>query len=108
VNGHVEPQPLALAAGRPNRLRLININADQRVLFELMRGDSVSSWRPVAKDGADLPARQSAVRRAALLTGPGETADFEIVPQPGERLTLVISGPYATIPWRKPMHLMVR
>ena len=108
VNGHAEPRPLALAAGRPNRLRLININADQRVLFELMRDDSVSTWRPVAKDGADLPARQATVRRAALLTGPGETADFEVVPQPGERLTLMISGPYAATPWRKPMHLPVR
>ena len=108
VNGQIEPPPLALGAGRPNRLRLININADQRVLFELMRGDSVATWRPVAKDGADLPPRQSAVRRATLLTGPGETADFEIVPRPGERLTLAISGPYATIPWRKSMSLTVR
>ena len=43
--------------------------------------------RPVAKDCADLPASQRVERSAYLLTGPGETADFEFTPAvPGELL----------------------
>ena len=78
------------------------------MLFELLADTTLTTWRPLAKDGADLPPRQAAPRRASLLTGPGETADFEIVPRPGERLTLVLSGPYATTPWRTTMPLIVR
>jgi FtsP/CotA-like multicopper oxidase with cupredoxin domain len=108
VNGRDDPLPLTLAAGRPNRLRLINIDADHRVLFELLRDTSVTTWRPLAKDGADLPPSQARPRRASLLTGPGETADFEIVPERGDSLTLVIAGPYTAVPWRKTMRLVVR
>ncbi|HET7470063.1 MAG TPA: hypothetical protein VFJ81_10330, partial [Gemmatimonadales bacterium] len=35
----------------------------------------------VAKDGADLPLSQRGARPAWLLTGPGETADFEYTPR---------------------------
>jgi len=39
----------------------------------------------VARDGADLPPVQRSPRPAWLLTGPGQTADFEFTPsQPGE------------------------
>ncbi len=108
INGASQPRPLALAAGRANRLRLININADQRVLIELMRDSAATSWKPLAKDGADLPEWQAAPRRATLLTGPGETADFELTPRAGERLNLVVSGPYAPVPWTRTVALEVR
>ena len=108
VNGHESPRPLRVAAGRPNRLRLININADQRVLFELVRDTTVTTWRPLAKDGADLPPARAVSRRATLLTGPGETADFEIVPRQGDSLRLVLSGPYSEVPWTRTLVLEVR
>ena len=108
VNGQDRPVPLKLAAGRPNRLRLINIHADHRVLFELVRDSAVTTWRQLAKDGADLPPVQAVARRATLLTGPGETADFEVAPRPGDHLRLVVSGPYATVPWTRTVALEVR
>ncbi|WP_309672289.1 multicopper oxidase domain-containing protein [Gemmatimonas sp.] len=85
VNGSSAPPPMDLRAGTTYRLRFININPDFRVFFSLMSDSALAVWRPVAKDGADLPALQRAERAAVLLTGPGETADFEFTPAtPGE------------------------
>ena len=85
VNGSPAPEPMELSAGKTYRLRLININPDWRVIFSLMSDSALAIWRPVAKDGADLPASQRRPRPAYLLTGPGETADFELTPgTPGD------------------------
>jgi hypothetical protein len=71
---------MELRVGTTYRLRFININPDWRVIFSLMSDSALATWRPVAKDGADLPASQQRARAAYLLTGPGETADFEFTP----------------------------
>ncbi|MGI8619973.1 MAG: multicopper oxidase domain-containing protein [Gemmatimonadaceae bacterium] len=85
VNGEREPEPIDLVAGRTYRFRMININPEWRVQFTITSDTAVAMWRPVAKDGADLPESQRALRPAFLLTGPGETADFEFTPAaPGE------------------------
>ena len=85
VNGSPAPEPMDLAVGKTYRLRLININPDWRVIFSLMSDSALATWRPLAKDGADLPPRQRHPRPAYLLTGPGETADFEFTPEtPGD------------------------
>jgi FtsP/CotA-like multicopper oxidase with cupredoxin domain len=81
VNGRDDPPPLDLKVGRTYRFRLININPDWRVIFSLTSDSALARWRPVAKDGADLPASQRGARPAWLLTGPGETADFEFTPR---------------------------
>jgi FtsP/CotA-like multicopper oxidase with cupredoxin domain len=81
VNGTDAPAPLDLKLGRTYRFRLININPDWRVIFSLTSDSALAHWRPVAKDGADLPASQRGMRPAWLLTGPGETADFEFTPR---------------------------
>jgi manganese oxidase len=84
MNGSFEPPPIELRAGETHRLRLINITNDWRVMFSLVSDAGFAEWRPVAKDGADLPAGQATLRPAHLLTGPGETADFEVAfPTPG-------------------------
>jgi manganese oxidase len=84
VNGSRTPPPLELRAGETHRLRLINITADWRVMFSLVSDAGYAHWRPIAKDGADLPPGQAMARPAHLLTGPGETADFEVFfPSPG-------------------------
>lgn len=80
VNGSVSPRPLRLEAGTTYRLRLINIHPDWRVEFALGTDTTLAQWRPVSKDGADLPSSQTTARAAYLLTGPGETADFEFTP----------------------------
>ncbi len=89
-----------LSAGRTYRLRLININPDWRVIFSLMSDSALVNWRPIAKDGADLPSAQRGERSAYLLTGPGETADFEFTPTtPGElRLEAKTKAPGWIIP----------
>jgi FtsP/CotA-like multicopper oxidase with cupredoxin domain len=107
INGHLVPKPLELTAGHSYRLRLINIDADHRILFSLKRGDSLQVWRPVAKDGADLPEAWTSERPAQLLTGPGETADFDVsAARPGE-LELEIAAPYSNRPWKTslPIHV---
>lgn len=108
VNGARNPAPLMLTAGRPNRLRLISIDPDHRIAFTLLRDTIVTTWRAVAKDGAQLPAALATERRATLLTGPGETADFEITPQRGEALSLRIDAPFVDVPWSLTLPLRTR
>jgi FtsP/CotA-like multicopper oxidase with cupredoxin domain len=81
-DGH-QPALGPLTAGVPNRLRFINITAGDVVEVRLSQGDSTLTGRPVARDGADLPAHQSKRGPAALTLGSGETTDFEIVPRRG-------------------------
>lgn len=84
VNGERDPDNINLVAGETYRFRLININPDWRIEFTLGSDTALATWRPVAKDGADLPEHQRVPRAAYLLTGPGETADFEFTPdKPG-------------------------
>ena len=101
VNGRLDPAPIQLRRSRTYRFRLINIG-EARTYFALRRSDStVVPWRAVAKDGADLPAAQGVMRTDPLVTGPGETADFEFrQARPGD-LILDLDSPFA--PW----HLMV-
>ncbi|HEX2723477.1 MAG TPA: multicopper oxidase domain-containing protein, partial [Gemmatimonadaceae bacterium] len=85
VNGSRQPAPITMEAGKTYRLRLINIHPEWRVEFALGTDTTVAHWKPIAKDGADLPANQRKSRSAYLLTGPGETADFEFTPAaPGD------------------------
>ena len=100
VNGSPDPEPIELAAGKSYRLRLININPDWRVIFSLMSDSALATWRPIARDGADLPPAQRRPRSAYLLTGPGETAEFEFTPTaPGDlRLEVKTQAPGWIIP----------
>jgi FtsP/CotA-like multicopper oxidase with cupredoxin domain len=107
INGRIVPEPLEVVAGRTYRFRLINIDADHRILFSLMSGDSLLAWRPVAKDGADLPPAQMAERPARLQTGPGETADFDVnADHPGE-MQMEIAAPYTSRSWKTPLPIHV-
>lgn len=106
VNGEREPEPVDLVAGRTYRFRMINIHPEWRVQFTIGSDTSVATWRPVAKDGADLPESQRKPQAAFLLTGPGETADFEFTPiEPG---TLVLSIRTRISGWAIPQLLLVR
>ena len=100
VNGTNAPPPLELRVGETYRLRFINIHPDWRVIFALLSDTAYARWRPIAKDGADLAPNQRQLRAAHLLTGPGETADFEFTPSaPGDlRLEIKTMVPGWTIP----------
>jgi FtsP/CotA-like multicopper oxidase with cupredoxin domain len=105
VNGSATPAPLILRAGRLNRLRLISIDPDHRIVFTLLRDTTVVSWKALAKDGAELPPALATEHRAELMTGPGETADFGITPKQGEVLSLRIAAPFVDAPWTRTLLL---
>jgi FtsP/CotA-like multicopper oxidase with cupredoxin domain len=80
VNGEFELRPMELVAGRTYRFRFINIG-DWRTYFTLLGAQGFPTARMVAKDGADLPRPVDGPLN--LLSGPGETADFELALEAG-------------------------
>jgi len=85
VNGDSASTPLELAAGVPHRFRFVNIGPAQRVIFAVRRDSTILTWRPLAKDGADLPAQTAVVGPARHRVAVGETFDAEFTPPgPGE------------------------
>ena len=90
INGDSVSAPLEIAAGTPQRFRFINIGPADRLVFAIRRDTSVVVWRPLAKDGADLPPGTTKVGPATRRLAVGEMFDAEfIAPAPGEyRLTV--------------------
>ena len=81
LNGRADPGPIRMRTGVPNRLRLINITGNNVALTAFLLDQfELSTWKPVAKDGAMLPAEQTAPRPARQLVSVGETYDFEVQP----------------------------
>lgn len=86
LNGGASPPPLTVRAGRPDRVRLMNITLDRPYLsFRLTAPDGAASrWTAIARDGFALPPWQRVTTRAAQEVGIGETHDFRITfPKPG-------------------------
>lgn len=95
IDGQADPDTVILHVGRSARFRLINLSTANPVpWFSLSaRPDSEAvlvedtmlvRWRPVAKDGRDLPAVGQAPCPATRLVAMGETYDFEYAPiRPG-------------------------
>lgn len=77
LNGDSLPATLSWPEGRSQRLRLINIMPFGRFTWRLYQDDAIASWRPLARDGADLPVSQQNVQPAVAVIDVGETADFE-------------------------------
>jgi FtsP/CotA-like multicopper oxidase with cupredoxin domain len=103
VNGRANPDTVTLYVGQPARLRfmslaLLNPNATVSVTtrsdsVRVLRNDSlIVQWRPLAKDGADLPITFRAPRAARQVIGMGETYDFELTPTAKGLLRLEVRG----------------
>jgi FtsP/CotA-like multicopper oxidase with cupredoxin domain len=106
VNGRTEPDTVVLRVGRPARLRLIQLSTHHftaNLTFRLTTvpdavanesgrtGDpAVVQWRPVAKDGADLPEAARTPRLAEQIISMGETYDFEYTPRQRGMLRLEV------------------
>ena len=87
VNGDTTAAPLEMTAGVPQRLRFVNIGPAQRVVFAVRRDSTVLAWRPLAKDGYDLPPQLAVAGPARYRLAVGETYDAEFTPPaPGEYL----------------------
>src|SRR5690606_37066780 len=73
VNGRTFPDPERFEGGRDYRLRFIQISADEFKRIRLTRDGEPVTWRPLAKDGRDLPAGQSVLGPSTIRMGVGET-----------------------------------
>ena len=100
LNGSSTPAPLVLAAGRTHRLRFINIADGDLKHVRLLANGAPARWRPVAKDGAALPAAHAVAREAVLTMGVGETQDVEIPPGAAEYELVIDSWFYPATPKR--------
>lgn len=76
VNGTREPV-FVWKAGAPHRLRLINITASDVTVVSMATPAGPLTWKPVGKDGADVPPAQRDPRPAVQTIAAGETFDFE-------------------------------
>jgi len=87
VNGSTAPRPLRMTVGDTNRIRIVSIHADEVLHFRFGTETNVVRWKPLARDGADLPPALRTPAVALMTMGPGETADFTYVPtQPGRMM----------------------
>lgn len=100
VNGKAAPEPIEMKVGTTYRLRLIQMSVSRAALrVEVWRDSTQAAWRPVAKDGADLPLAARGPRPARAFLGIGETYDVEITPDAVGTMRLEVrSGP----PWPAP------
>jgi manganese oxidase len=80
VNGDSIPAPVTMRYGKPNRLRFVNIGAAGAFMFSLLKDTSAVTWRPLAKDGADLPVAVQVDGPARRRLTTGETFDAEWLP----------------------------
>jgi FtsP/CotA-like multicopper oxidase with cupredoxin domain len=80
VNGGLSDPPVQMRVGEAVRLRFIDIGPADDFTFRMLRDSVPAEWRPVAKDGFELPASQSRVGPAIVKVDVGETYDVEFTP----------------------------
>jgi FtsP/CotA-like multicopper oxidase with cupredoxin domain len=86
LNGQEVVDTLRVPANTAQRIRLVNITANDEVSGEL--GDSTASekWQRVAKDGAALPSVRQRAEPARFHIGPGEILDVSVSLRAGTHL----------------------
>ena len=104
VNGSAAPGAIEMKVGTTYRLRFIQMSVSRAALrVELWRDSTHAAWRPVAKDGAELPVSGRAAQPGRTLMGVGETYDVEVTPETLGDLRLEVRlGPL----WPAPSALM--
>jgi FtsP/CotA-like multicopper oxidase with cupredoxin domain len=91
INGRTEPAPIVLHGDGGERLRIASITSDELVQVRLLRGDSVTTWRVLARDGAEVSPDAQRDEPALTWMSAGMTMDVAIAPpRPDERLALRI------------------
>ena len=92
IDGEREPH-WTWAAKTRHRLRLINIAPDDIWSVSLTGADGPVTWRPLTKDGAAVPASETAAGPARVTIAVGETYDFEVeTPASRKALWLEVRG----------------
>jgi manganese oxidase len=118
INGLTDPDTTVLRVGRSHRMRFIGmqVRLPSATVWLTARPDSslanrpdslVARWRPVAKDGAVIPAEAQSPRAATQIISMGETYDFEFVPERQGNLRLEVRspGPEGRLLVRAPMRI---
>jgi FtsP/CotA-like multicopper oxidase with cupredoxin domain len=120
VNGKASPntERLSYAIGDTIRMRFVNMTlAAHPMHLEGMfyspgiRGDGspgdsiVAVWRPIAKDGMDLPADQATARPAVQQMENGAGYDFELTPRVPGDFSFVVRAANGTMLVRFPVHV---
>ena len=104
INGAVDPDTVVLRAGRTYRFRFVGltVTSPNAAVMLTARADSslanrpdtlLARWRPVAKDGRDLPEAARGLGPASLLLSIGETRDVEFTPTAPGELRLEVRPP---------------
>jgi FtsP/CotA-like multicopper oxidase with cupredoxin domain len=104
IDGQANPDTVVLHVGHPARFRLLNLTTKPTAaptFWLTARPDSAEQvakdtmlvrWRPVAKDGFDLPTPARSLRPAQEVVSVGETFDFEYTPERRGTLALEVRG----------------
>ena len=106
INGEVDPDTIVLHVGSRYRFRFVglSVTSPNATVYLTARPDSslqnlrdtmLVSWRPLAKDGADLPEWDRTLRPAQQVVSIGETHDFEFQPIARGELRLEVRPPSA-------------
>ena len=91
LNGSRSPAMFTLSVGQKYRFRIINIVPENPPIDISLKAAGIPViWRPVAKDGADLPPGQREPRPAQVTIAVGETYDFEFLPDRAGELALEV------------------
>ena len=97
ARGEADSTTIVFRAGTTHRVRIISIGREATYRVRLLSDSTPVMWRPVAKDGADLPATRAVSQPAVVVMGAGETMDVEVTRNQVERLTLELRKDGVTI-----------
>jgi manganese oxidase len=90
INGDSLPSPITMRYNKLQRIRFVNIGPAALVRIVLQRDTTAMKWRPVAKDGAALPADYQVIEVAKRALSTGETFDAEWTPPSRGRYNITI------------------
>ena len=107
VNGKKQPDTLYMKKGINYHFRIVNITAGWAdIETSIKYNDKPVSWKPLAKDGADLPSYQQIIRPA--LNQPvsvGQTLDFELTPDKAGEYLFQVASTYGFL---TPINMVMR
>lgn len=108
VNGKKNPDTMYMKKGMNYHLRMVNITAGwPDIETSILHNGEPVTWKPLAKDGADLPSWQQKIRPAlGQSVSIGQTLDFGFTPEePGDYL-FQINSMYGFI--QPPITMLIR
>jgi len=108
VNGKKQPDTLYMKKGINYHFRIVNITAGWAdIETSIIHNDKPVNWKPLAKDGADLPSYQQIIKPA--LNQPisvGQTLDFGFTPDKAGEYFFQVASTYGFLtPINMVMHV---